>query len=55
MKTILNQINRFSSLFIFILVLTVYAPALHGEFIWDDDLHVIHIEKLKSFDGLKQI
>ena len=55
MGFMLNQAIRFSYLWIVILVFLIYAPALDGEFIWDDDAHVLHIEKMKSFNGLKDI
>lgn len=36
---------------IFILTLVAYFPALHGNFLWDDDAHVTKLE-LRSWSGL---
>jgi tetratricopeptide (TPR) repeat protein len=36
------------------LALVVYAPALNGQFLWDDDAHVTRPE-LRSLDGLRRI
>ena len=33
-------------------VLTIYSPAMHGEFIWDDDRHVELNRNLRDLDGL---
>ena len=33
----------------------VYAPALRGGFIWDDDCYVTANQTLRSADGLKAI
>lgn len=37
-----------------IAVLVAYSPALHGDFVWDDDAHVTRPE-LRSIDGLGRI
>ncbi len=55
MNSILNPPAKIYSLLFFLITFAAYSPSLHGDFIWDDDLHVIHIEKLKSIEGLKQI
>ncbi len=36
-------------------VLLVYAPALGGDFIWDDDVYVINSDVLRDLDGLRRI
>jgi tetratricopeptide (TPR) repeat protein len=33
----------------------VYAPALHGDFLWDDDSHIQANPSLRSLDGLRHI
>jgi len=38
-----------------LLVLAAYVPALHGQFIWDDDAHVTRNLTLHSLAGLGQI
>src|SRR5687768_2672887 len=40
---------------LFLLALTIYSPALRGEFLWDDDRHVAFNATLRSVDGLKNI
>jgi len=35
--------------------LAVYWPALHGDFIWDDDAYVTENATLRSLDGLRRI
>ena len=35
--------------------LCAYAPALHGEFVWDDDVIVLLNRTLRSADGLRRI
>ena len=55
MDAIFSRVAQFSSILIFFATFAVYSPALKGEFLWDDDSHVLHIEKLKSFNGLKKI
>src|SRR5688500_12446289 len=40
---------------ILLAALTVYAPALRGEFLWDDDRHVSGNRNLRDFDGLVRI
>ncbi|HEV2294656.1 MAG TPA: tetratricopeptide repeat protein [Tepidisphaeraceae bacterium] len=35
--------------------LTIYSPALRGEFLWDDDRHVQYNANLRSAEGLKNI
>lgn len=35
-----------------LLVVVVYLPALRGQFIWDDDFHVLKNASLRSLDGL---
>lgn len=32
-----------------------YYPALHGDFIWDDDYYVVHNRALQTFDGIQQL
>lgn len=39
---------------IYLLVFITYYPAIHGEFIWDDDGHVTTAQ-LSSLDGLRRI
>lgn len=41
-------------LVIFGLLLLAYAPALHGDFLWDDAAHVTRLD-LRSWDGLRRI
>ncbi len=36
-------------------ILTVYSPAFHGKFIWDDARYVEHNLALRSTEGLEQI
>jgi len=38
-----------------LLVIVVYLPALHGQFIWDDDFHVVKSAPLRSLAGLGRI
>ena len=38
-----------------LLVFIVYLPALHGQFIWDDDYHVLKSTSLHSLAGLWRI
>jgi tetratricopeptide (TPR) repeat protein len=38
-----------------LLVVVAYLPALHGQFIWDDDFHVIKSTALRSLGGLWRI
>jgi Flp pilus assembly protein TadD len=38
-----------------VLVLVVYWPSLHGDFLWDDDYYVHENEAVKSADGLGRI
>lgn len=38
-----------------LLVVIVYLPALHGQFIWDDDYHVLKSTALHSLAGLWRI
>jgi hypothetical protein len=40
---------------LFLLALTIYSPAMRGEFLWDDDAHVTKNATLRSVDGLRQI
>jgi tetratricopeptide (TPR) repeat protein len=40
---------------LFLLALTIYSPAMRGEFLWDDDRHVTQNMALRSADGLRQI
>ncbi|HIN88110.1 MAG TPA: tetratricopeptide repeat protein, partial [Nitrospinaceae bacterium] len=39
----------------FSLTLLIYFPAITGEFIWDDDLHLTDNKQLESVEGLKNI
>lgn len=38
-----------------LLVIIFYLPALHAQFIWDDDFHVLKNASLRSFHGLWRI
>jgi protein O-mannosyl-transferase len=38
-----------------LLVIVFYLPALHGQFIWDDDFHVLKNASLRSLHGLWRI
>lgn len=38
-----------------LLALTIYSPALRGEFLWDDDRHVAYNLNLRSAEGLRNI
>jgi tetratricopeptide (TPR) repeat protein len=38
-----------------LLVVAAYLPALHGQFIWDDDFHVLKTTSLRSLAGLWRI
>src|SRR5688500_8691294 len=40
---------------LFLLALTIYSPAIRGEFLWDDDRHVTRNATLRSADGLRRI
>jgi tetratricopeptide (TPR) repeat protein len=40
---------------LFLLALTIYSPAMRGEFLWDDDRHVSQNANLRSAEGLKNI
>lgn len=35
--------------------LAVYAPAMRGDFIWDDDYYVVNNAALRTFDGIQDI
>src|ERR1039457_187982 len=43
------------ALFLLVSTFLVYSPALHGDFLWDDDAHVSHNSALTSLSGLKDI
>lgn len=38
-----------------LLVILAYYPALHGQFVWDDDAHVTKCEPLRTLAGLGRI
>ena len=38
-----------------LLVIVAYLPALRGQFIWDDDFHVVKCEPLRTLAGLGRI
>ncbi|MGH7179957.1 MAG: tetratricopeptide repeat protein [Tepidisphaeraceae bacterium] len=38
-----------------VLTLLAYVPAMRGNFIWDDDYHVLNNKNLRSLDGLQRI
>jgi tetratricopeptide (TPR) repeat protein len=38
-----------------LLVIIAYIPSLHGQFIWDDDFHVVKSTALRSLSGLWRI
>jgi len=40
---------------LFLLALTIYSPALRGEFLWDDDRHVSQNANLRTTEGLARI
>ncbi len=40
---------------IVLITLTIYAPAIHGGFIWDDDRHVEQNKNLRDAEGLANI
>jgi protein O-mannosyl-transferase len=40
---------------IFVATLAMYAPALHGGFLWDDDVYISQNAALHDLDGLKRI
>jgi protein O-mannosyl-transferase len=40
---------------LFLLALTIYSPAMRGEFLWDDDRHVSQNANLRSVNGLTNI
>ena len=40
---------------ILLAVLTVYSPAMHGKFLWDDDRHVAQNRNLRDAEGLANI
>jgi tetratricopeptide (TPR) repeat protein len=42
-------------LFLFLIALAVYHPALNDGFIWDDDRYVVENENLRDIQGLKNI
>lgn len=37
------------------MVLVAYGPAMHGGFLWDDDVYVQHNPTLRSLEGLRRI
>src|SRR5205814_1771208 len=41
--------------FIFLMAFAAYFPAVHGEFVWDDDINLIGNIFVRSDDGLRQI
>src|ERR1700753_4351179 len=44
-----------SGLALVLMVVVAYLPALRGEFIWDDDFHVVKCEPLRTLAGLGRI
>jgi len=40
---------------LFLLALTIYSPAMRGEFLWDDDRPVSQNATLRSTEGLRNI
>jgi tetratricopeptide (TPR) repeat protein len=42
-------------LFLIVVTVIVYIPAIHGGYIWDDNAYVTHNQTLRSFSGLLQI
>ncbi|UCC32663.1 MAG: tetratricopeptide repeat protein [Phycisphaerales bacterium] len=51
-----RRLVRFAAaLGIVAITVLAYAPALRGEFIWDDDYYVTNNQTLRSADGLKAI
>ncbi len=43
------------ALVIMVLVIAAYLPALRGQFIWDDDFHIVKSAPLRSLSGLWRI
>ena len=58
-RTIPNQSGRWKAvapaLVLVLLVIVAYLPALRGQFIWDDDFHVVKSAPLRSLGGLWRI
>ncbi|HEX4265166.1 MAG TPA: tetratricopeptide repeat protein [Verrucomicrobiae bacterium] len=54
-----NRTDRWQAILpglaIVLLVVVAYLPALHGQFIWDDDFHVLKNASLRSLSGLWRI
>ena len=44
-----------SAVALVLIVVVAYLPALRGQFIWDDDFHVVNCEPLRSLAGLGRI
>lgn len=47
--------SRLVLLLLLAVLFAVYAPALRGGFVWDDDMYVVHNELLHTPDGLVRI
>jgi tetratricopeptide (TPR) repeat protein len=58
-STPLNRLDRWQvavpGVVIALLVIIAYLPALRGQFIWDDDFHVLKTASLRSLSGLWRI
>ncbi|HUI08465.1 MAG TPA: tetratricopeptide repeat protein [Verrucomicrobiae bacterium] len=55
MKTSWKSPGASAALFILLLTVLAYRPALEGGFVWDDDSYVTENETLRSVTGLEQI
>src|SRR6267142_435357 len=53
LKSELKQ--RLLTLLLWVAVMAAYWPALHGDFIWDDNDHISTNQALKSLGGLRAI
>jgi tetratricopeptide (TPR) repeat protein len=52
----MTTFKNFSALLLFLsMVFLIYSPAINGDFVWDDDLHLTDNKQLESVEGLKNI
>ena len=47
--------HGFRALLLVVVTFLAYLPALHGGFLWDDDMHISSNETLRSWHGLVEI
>ena len=51
----LFKLDYLKILFLVLFTILVYIPAIHGGYIWDDDMYVTQNQNLESVDGLARI